>query len=66
MPLTPEKHRFSVHFDVNERVFHILSGIAKHHDKTPHDVARDILLAWMVQVEKETNSVEPVKTVTEQ
>lgn len=64
-PLSPDKHRFTVHFDVNAHVFQLLSGLGKSHGVSPNDAARDILLAWMLQIEKEVGEVNPVKMVTE-
>lgn len=65
MPLSPDKHRYTVHFDVNDHVFQLLLGLAKSHDTTPNDVARDILLAWMLDVERDLGNPEPAKTVSE-
>lgn len=56
MPTGPNKHKFTIYFDVPEQTFEILNGLGKRHGVSPHEAAHDILMAWMAEVEK---AVEP-------
>ncbi len=65
MSLTgPDKHRFTIHFDVDAETFHILGGLSRVHNNSPNEAARDILLAWISEVSRTVKEPPQVKTVT--
>jgi hypothetical protein len=53
-----EKHRFTIHFEVTYKVFQLLSRLGKLHGRSPNDAARDIIMAWMLQVQNEVRGSE--------
>lgn len=63
MPTGPDKHRFTIHFDVSEETFAILSGLGKVHGVSPNDAAHDILAAWIADVKKKVNPPEPPRII---
>jgi len=60
-PAVPDKHRFTIHFDVSHDVFSILNALGRQYGRSPNDAARDILLAWMEDVAKTTKPSEMTK-----
>ena len=62
-PTGPNKHRFTIHFDVSNDTFALLSHLGKEHKCSPNDVALNILLAWMHEVADSATEKELAESV---